>query len=95
MGGGELRMPLGQRLRTWHQNGASSSAPSSLGCSGGSYNEGVRLARIEPRCRPLARDVGSAIGERVVRPRERKSEPRAAVGELPEPPSPGRVAPTV
>jgi hypothetical protein len=47
MGGGELRMPLGQRLRTWHQNGASSSAPSSLGCSGGSYNEGVRLAGKE------------------------------------------------
>jgi hypothetical protein len=33
--------------RTWHQNGASSSAPSSLGCSGGSYNEGVRLAGKE------------------------------------------------
>ena len=31
----------------------------------------------------------------MVRPRERNSEPRAAVGELPQPHSPGRVAPTV
>ena len=44
---------------------ARSSAPSLLGCSGGSYNEGARPADLRsagsdrtPRCRPSARDVG-------------------------------------
>jgi hypothetical protein len=89
-------------LDNGHARRASSSAPLSLSCSDGSYNGGATLADLRNAGSDRTRAVDQAratsaarLGERVVRPRERNAEPRAAVGELPQPPSPGRVAPTV